>query len=399
MNHSLPLLCPIASIVLRSLPKDIREAFITINDAREHGSPNELEELEKKLAVWLEAHPDEFRGDSLLSPNHAIEAALGDCKSVIGRWDGDGVRLVEGVELIRGFVKEVDGARLNDSGTTHVRAHGYLGNALTRQAYVTQDPETLLEAIDEIKNHPLAARDGPIFHGVEFHRFRAANHRDLGDAYVGQLHWSPEVPVDGAAIEALKSASRLFAELSEVPGDQAFTEWAATQSSLAVALAKTAVEIHEDSSPIDRKYCPQGGEKALCGKLVSEAMECAWQIWRIYVGLLHGPTNHEGRSKLSFRWARTVSNIAFAGLYVYRLNRSMEIAGAMAESAFISVLGLTGPKSRPGRAGRGLQLSGSKLWYGEALRTGKQYNLDDHRHRFLVNQVGAAELYKVISDG
>lgn len=281
---------------------------------------------------------------------------------------------------MRRFAQAVGDLELDDFGATSARAHGYFANALTRLAYVTHEPETLAQAVEEIEQHGLDK--------AEFPELWAANQRDLGDAYIGQAHWAKEsTRIDGSALRALDQASRVFAENSKLVGDELFDEWAAAQSSLSVALAKAALEIKTGGCEVAPGFCSKTGRGKKVKELAARGKAISWRIWHVYLWFLH--LLEDGESP-SFRWARTVSNLAHASLYIYEVNRDDVMSAALSEAAFASILG------EPKQVGHGLGVA--EMWYGEAVEQCVRYDLDNHRNRFMVNQEGLKDLYGLMGD-
>ncbi len=377
-----PLQCPLSSQVLSKSEPWVRQVFGRINDARLGGSQGGLDLLQERLAEDIAQLPEDPPEPEELTDRLILEAALGDCLSIVGRWDGCEPKLIQGVELIERFVHGIQHCDLGDQGATRVRAHAYLGNALTRLGYVSHDPRTLRDAVRELENRTLSRR------ALGFPPLSGSIHRDLGDAYIGQLHWNPEVPIDGAAIKTLRAASRIFAEVyadiaatgPKGEADRMFDEWAASQSSLAVALSKTALELQNGAgyNPLFLEDCSLD---EVSERLVSEAHEIAWGVWRVYLGLLSGP------GKPRFRWARTISNVAFASLYVYQLTPQLDAIGMLSEAAFLSVL--DGKQKRHDRL---FDVKVEGEWFGDVVHSDVCYNEDDHPHRFSVNCGGLVEL-------
>ncbi|WP_145071141.1 hypothetical protein [Engelhardtia mirabilis] len=251
----------------------------------------------------------------------------------------------------------------------------------------------------------------------------AAWERDAGDVHVGTLHWSKasdELPyldgsrpmqIDGAGIRHLTFASEEFARLYRWSGDpMMLAEWAASQSSLAMAQAQTARLLRSDlnfnpgqlapTSEVLRRGFPHSGASTPTLSLEDKSVELAldaertsYRVWRVYLGLLNQPV------QVSFRWARTISNIAHALSYVVMLDGPEKrcAAAALSEVAFRSILDIAVTTGRPRVVGTAFD----KMWYGGLLDTGSlggggvHYN-DDHQDRYVVNERGFIDLLNVI---
>ena len=115
----------------------------------------------------------------------------------------------------------------------------------------------------------------------------------------------------------------------------------------------------------------------------------------MYVGMVvHGP------DRPRFRWARTVSNLAFASLYLYEMDRGLECFGALAEVAFLSVTE-RGRKKLERTNLLFFEKAATELGCAEVLNTSKTrfYTGDDHRYRYLVNCNGLGDLYLAAANG
>ncbi|MEO0852222.1 MAG: hypothetical protein AAFY15_01785 [Cyanobacteria bacterium J06648_11] len=436
-----PLECPIATLDLEGCSAFLRMVFVLINEARLTGSLNLLETAEGMIKAALEK-PARSGDQESIPSDLALKAALGECYSVRGRWLGDrdpdkGRRptgreaLEEGVQLIRIFVDWIDEnvGNLNDGPATQIRAHAFLGNAMTRLAYFTREHQDLARAFDQLESQ------GERFDSLGSYKavagpFFAAWERDTGDIHVGILHWSAStdeicidnkmmpVNIDGVGIQHLKRSSKEFARLYRSSTDATtLAEWAASESSLVVARAQTAKllvggELNNPNAltPTDEFLGLGGGQlkglsesgrakaraQAAASKveeLVRDARDGAFRVWRVYLGLLHQPVTP------SFRWARSISNIAFGLMYLVEIMdaRKSVAEAALAEVAFRSVLDINDSPAEP----RAIKTDFDYMWYGRLLAGGRSLRSvhygDDHEERCAVNEAGLATLMHLLS--
>lgn len=375
-----PLGCPLSARALALLPRDVKFHFYNVNRARLTGCP-----------IPLEEHLDDLHRRTLRNnpaaplQELAFRAAYGDYLSVLGRWSGDTDQLTHGVAMLRSFIKDASHVSFDDNLETCVRAHLELGTALVRQGYNEKDPELLREAVREIsqETHPVRSIDHLPLH--------AAIHRDLGDAYIGQLHWDDQVVIDGKALRALGAAIKIFSSL--VMADAAGCmrdELAATKSSLALAQAWTAGKI-EDGATLDRSLCPHRSRNKLQDRLRAQSRELCLNVWRAYIHLLNNLAllleAPDQRRIIPFRWTRTVSNVAFAATALFEANHDDIEMGKVAEAAFRSVTQMR-PRNKPYLFLEKPELDG----WAFAFIHGGAYSLDDHPERFERNVSGLEEL-------
>ena len=386
-----PVLCPISPIVLEHSSIQIREYIDRLNGARHSGSRGDLQSLRSEL----EKRPvrKRKRGQELLAEGYVQEALLGDCLSILGRWLGDEDLILVGtgklIEFLGHIIDVEKGDRpLPDNGETLLRAHTCAGNAYTREAYAAESKGTLTRALKHFRKRLRNVQP------EQFMALEAAHERDKGDCLVGQLFWDHAEKIDGAAIRSLHQASGLFARKWAGTGNIMFHgEWAAAESSLAVAYAWTAYELRYEETPVTHDFLglsPKGkvtkakrAKKA--GELIEISKRVVERVWRAYLWRLDGCYAPPG-----FRWANPVSSVGQAASAIARQDEAGADYAALAEAAFLSLI--EEPRSRPRKR---LFRTERQDWRLEtALESGVHYTAKDHPGRLAVNIKDLQELYR-----
>ncbi len=377
-----PLGCPLSRRMLQELPGRIEKDFDAINKARSTGDAHSLVAVRKRLegkVRGIEKDPGNKGNDEILG----VRAALGYCLSVMGRWSGNIADMEAGVGHL-GFVTEALASSKSESNhESEVRASACLGNALTRLAYSTHDRGTLKKAIKHLKGSALWRKE------LKIEELTASVERDLGDTYIGQHHWDKGATIKGESIRVLEHAAIKFAKLYGRGEAAILDEWAASMSSLAVAKACIASELQDENPRVSKGFISEDSPKARakkCDQLKVECEKLLWELWRVFLGRLESPL------AMSHRWARTVSNIAFAAQYLFEHDRSNGQLAVLAEVSFRAVT-TTDPTEK-----RLFHSPDGWIWADPALERCPKYSSEHHRYRYLVNIEGLARLYKWIGN-
>lgn len=414
-----PLECPLSTAALERCVPELRVVFALINEARLSGSLALLRTA-KTVAEAALGQATAFRKGDAVDSVKALNAAIGECQSIQGRWIGAAALLREGAGKIGQFAEWVDSSE-EASGdiAMRIRAHAFYGNALTRVAYQTHRHSDLCQAFIQLeRQREQLARFQKDENAIDV-AMLAGWSRDAGDVHVGILHWSTcddmregedgPFQIDGEGIKHLRHASDLFGRLYRHTGNATMLdEWGACESSLAVAYAQSARLLHGDTLPVEPRLEPKSELFEVDGvtlskgdrlrRFVDDAERAAFRVWRVYLGLLNQP------SRPSWRWARSVSNIAHALSYIVMVEGvdARRASASLAEVAFRSVLDIEVTES----LGLMIPTEFDGMWYGDLLgigcgsqpvnRSGVHYG-DDHPHRYDVNEQGLKELIDRVS--
>jgi hypothetical protein len=409
-----PLECPLSTAALEQCEPELRVVFALINEARLTGSIALLRTAEAVAGMALQ-QVSLLRRNAAVDNVKALNAAIGECWSIRGRWNGKEELLRRGAEMIEQFATWVDShEEASGDVAMRIRAHAFYGNALTRLAYQTRYHSDLDRAFIQLERQREQLDQFQKDQNVIDVAMLASWARDAGDVHVGILHWSTcndmrdsgdgPFQIDGEGIKNLRHAREAFARLYRQTGDATMLdEWGACESSLAVAQGQTARLLCDGLYPSETKLKPiknileVGGitrsEKERCRLFLDDAEATAFRVWRVYIGLLNQP------ARPSWRWTRSISNIAHALSYVVMVDgaKKRRAAASLSEVAFRSILDLEVTDS----LGLMIPTEFDGMWYGDLLGIGRSapggkamgvYYGDDHPYRYAVNEQGLKDL-------
>lgn len=274
-----------------------------------------------------------------------LDACIGECESLRGRLVGDLVLLKRGINRVEGFVTFIQRHQFGDEALRDramCRAKWLLGSLLSRKGYITMDPSdldrasmTLFEA--NLLRHSYMGNVRPSLDEIDGDviPLRARIHRDLADAYVGQLIWDEEVSLDGSAITLASEAVEDFRGICirgddsssgskgslDLFEDDRVTEMFASRATLAIALAVTVDRITAERREKARLGAESSGHSLgfFSRKVDVEALHARGVklVKESYKKILEGLESMD-LDEVPHRWARSLSTFGFAAETLWR---------------------------------------------------------------------------------
>ena len=261
-----------------------------VNEYRNSGSPDVLGGVEKQIAAeWSREDLPELE-------RLVLEAALGDCLSIRGRWNGNEVLLTVGVVMVWKLYEHICTNEDQFPETAFDRVSVWLGNAMTRLGYLTQDSQPILDA-------RVFSWNVRSLEGLEL----ASALRDAGDMHVGVLFWSPRVRLTGEATDALNAAEEIY-ERAQADGENVEAELYSIRANRAVASMFTLERLKTPRRTVSARYLADDIEETLLNMAVAD-VERTWQRFTELKGV---------GVERPHLWQRVLSHLGFAAHLIWR---------------------------------------------------------------------------------